>query len=144
MYNKYICVGNLTRDPETRPVNDTGDSVTNLAVAVNNPLNKDEVFYADVQAWGKVGENCAKYLNKGKRVLVEGRLKTNSWTSKEGETKNRTYVVANSVQFLSPVNENGGGMPEVGTKKTAQNKKQKPAEETYSEEDILEHDSVPF
>ena len=86
MYNKYICVGNLTRDPETRPVNDS-DSVTNLAVAVNNPLNKDEVFYADVQAWGKVGENCAKYLAKGKRVLVEGRLRTNSWTSKEGETK---------------------------------------------------------
>jgi|TARA_B100000900_G_C20548290_1_gene703590 single-strand DNA-binding protein len=144
MYNKYICVGNLTRDPETRPVNDS-DSVTNLAVAINNPLNKDEVFYADVQAWGKVGENCAKYLSKGKRVLVEGRLKTNSWTSKEGETRNRTYVVANSVQFLSPVGE-GSGMPEVGTKKTASQKKAQKSvqEETFSEEEILEHDSVPF
>ena len=144
MHNKYICVGNLTRDPETRPVNDS-DSVTNLAVAVNNPLNKDEVFYADVQAWGKVGENCAKYLTKGKRVLVEGRLKTNSWTSKEGETRNRTYVVANSVQFLSPVNE--GGMPEVGTKKTvAQKKAQKPAqEETFSDQEMVEEfDTVPF
>ena len=67
MYNKYICVGNLTRDPENKPVNDSGDSVTNLAVAVNNPLNKDEVFYADVQAWGKVGENCSKYLTKTRK-----------------------------------------------------------------------------
>jgi len=139
MYNKYICVGNLTRDPETKPVNNSGDTVTNLAVAVNNPLSKDEVFYADVQAWGKVGENCAKYLSKGKRVLVEGRLKTNTWTSKEGDNRSKVYVVANSVQFLSPVNENGDAgatMPKVNSA----TKKQQPA----VEEEVGEYDSVPF
>ena len=139
MYNKYICVGNLTRDPETKPVNDSGDTVTNLAVAVNNPLSKDEVFYADVQAWGKVGENCNKYLTKGKRVLVEGRLKTNTWTNKEGDTRSKVYVVANSVQFLSPVNEgaeNGATMPKVNSK----TKKQ----QSRVEEEVDEFDSVPF
>ena len=139
MYNKYICVGNLTRDPETKPGNDSGDTVTNLAVAVNNPLSKDEVFFADVQAWGKVGENCSKYLNKGKRVLVEGRLKTNTWTNKEGDTRSKVYVVANSVQFLSPVNEgaeNGATMPKVNSK----TKKQ----QSRVEEEVEEFDSVPF
>ena len=139
MYNKYICVGNLTRDPETKPVNDSGDTVTNLAVAVNNPLSKDEVFYADVQAWGKVGENCNKYLTKGKRVLVEGRLKTNTWTNKEGDNRSKVYVVANSVQFLSPVNEgaeNGATMPKVNSK----TKKQ----QSRVEEEVEEFDSVPF
>jgi single-strand DNA-binding protein len=141
MYNKYICVGNLTRDPETKPVNDSGDAVTNLAVAVNNPLSKDEVFYADVQAWGKVGENCNKYLTKGKRVLVEGRLKTNTWTNKEGDNRSKVYVVANSVQFLSPVNENGesGGttMPKVNSKTNTK-------QQSRVEEEVEEFDSVPF
>ena len=142
MYNKYICVGNLTRDPENKPVNDSGDSVTNLAVAVNNPLSKDEVFYADVQAWGKVGENCSKYLAKGKRVLVEGRLKTNTWTNKEGDTRSKVYVVANSVQFLSPVNETSDSsanatMPAVNTK----TRKQESAPAEVVEE---EYDGVPF
>ena len=141
MYNKYICVGNLTRDPETKPVNDSGDSVTNLAVAVNNPLSKDEVFFADVQAWGKVGENCSKYLSKGKRVLVEGRLKTNTWTNKEGDNRSKVYVVANSIQFLSPVNENGETeagsttMPKVNAKTNKQ---------SSAQEEVEEFDSVPF
>lgn len=140
MYNKYICVGNLTRDPETKPVNDSGDSVTNLAVAVNNPLSKDEVFYADVQAWGKVGENCSKYLSKGKRVLVEGRLKTNTWTNKEGDNRSKVYVVANSVQFLSPVNEGAEEGAATMPKVNAKTKKQ----QTPVEEEVEEFDTVPF
>ena len=140
MYNKYICVGNLTRDPETKPVNDSGDTVTNLAVAVNNPLSKDEVFYADVQAWGKVGENCSKYLSKGKRVLVEGRLKTNTWTNKEGDNRSKVYVVANSVQFLSPVNE---GSEETAATMPKVKAKTKP-QQTPVEEEVEEFDTVPF
>ena len=140
MYNKYICVGNLTRDPETKPVNDSGDTVTNLAVAVNNPLSKDEVFYADVQAWGKVGENCSKYLSKGKRVLVEGRLKTNTWTNKEGDNRSKVYVVANSVQFLSPVNEGAEEGSTTMPKVNAKTKKQ----QTPVEEEVEEFDTVPF
>ena len=68
MYNKYICVGNLTRDPETKPVNDSGDSVTNLAVAVNNPLSKDEVFYADVQAMGGGRWDTSSLIERLRRV----------------------------------------------------------------------------
>ena len=86
---------------------------------------------------GKVGENCNKYLTKGKRVLVEGRLKTNAWTNKDGDKRSKVYVVANSVQFLSPVNgegDNGGTMPQVNSKTKA----------APVEEEVSEFDSVPF
>ena len=83
----------------------------------------------------KVGENCSKYLAKGKRVLVEGRLKTNAWTSKDGDKRSKVYVVANSVQFLSPVNgEGGGSMPQVNAKTQA----------APAQEEVSEFDSVPF
>ena len=78
---------------------------------------------------------------KGKRVLVERRLKTNTWTNKEGDTRSKVYVVANSVQFLSPVNEVNEGdqasatMPKVNSKTKQQ---------SSVEEEVEEFDSVPF
>ena len=81
-------------------------------------------------------------MTKGKRVLVEGRLKTNTWTNKEGDTRSKVYVVANSVQFLSPVNETSDSsanatMPAVNTK----TRKQESAPAEVVEE---EYDGVPF
>ena len=74
-------------------------------------------------------------FTKGKRVLVEGRLKTNSWTTKEGENRTKVYVVANSIQFLSPVGETeDSAMPKVNSKT-----KQKAVQE-----EVEEFDSVPF
>ena len=99
-----MAIGNLTNDPTVRQVSSEND-VTIMNVAINNPLNKEDVLFIDVEAWNKVGEYCAKYLTKGKRVFVEGRVKSSSWTTKEGNKAYKTFIVASSVQFLSPVSE---------------------------------------
>ena len=70
MYSKTILVGNLARDPESRQAGES--SVTRLVVAVNDAYSKDKVSYVDVEAWGKLGEICQKYLTKGRQALVEG------------------------------------------------------------------------
>ncbi len=125
-----MAIGNLTNDPTVRQVSNEND-VTVMNVAINNPLNKEDVLFIDVEAWNKVGENCAKYLSKGKRVFVEGRVKSSSWTNKEGNKAYKTFVVANNVQFLSPVNE------------TAAEEKVSQTENTQVEE-TEQLDEVPF
>jgi single-strand DNA-binding protein len=96
--NKYIALGNLTRDPKSREVK--GDNkVCDFAIAINNKAN-NSVFYIDVETWNSVAENCSRFLSKGRKVLVEGRLASSSWKTKEGENRTRTYCVAEKVTFL--------------------------------------------
>lgn len=105
-FNRVILAGNLVRDPEIRYL-PSGLSVTSFSIAVNsryrqNNEPKEEVSYFDIVVFGKMGENCAEYLSKGRPVLVEGRLRQRRWES-EGTRKSRIEVVASGVQFL------GGG-----------------------------------
>lgn len=96
--NKYISLGNLTRDPKFREVK--GDNkVCDFAIAINNKVN-NSVFYIDIETWNSVAENCNRFLSKGRKVLVEGRLASSSWKTKEGENRTRTYCVAEKVTFL--------------------------------------------
>ncbi|NDG53927.1 MAG: single-stranded DNA-binding protein [Flavobacteriia bacterium] len=96
--NKYIALGNLTRDPKFREVK--GDNkVCDFAIAINNKVN-NSVFYIDIETWNSVAENCNRFLSKGRKVLVEGRLASSSWKTKEGENRTRTYCVAEKVTFL--------------------------------------------
>lgn len=105
-YNKLTLMGNLTRDPELKQTR-KGVSVTELGLALDRTWNDDsgekktETTFVDVLVWGKTAENCAKFLKKGRSVLLEGRLQMDSWTDKKsGETRNRLRVVAETVQFL--------------------------------------------
>lgn len=96
--NKYIALGNLTRDPKFREVK--GDNkVCDFAIAINNKAN-NSVFYIDVETWNSVAENCNRFLSKGRKVLVEGRLASSSWKTKDGENRTRTYCTAEKVTFL--------------------------------------------
>jgi single-strand DNA-binding protein len=96
--NKYIALGNLTRDPKFREVK--GDNkVCDFAIAINNKAN-NSVFYIDVETWNSVAENCNRFLSKGRKVLVEGRLASSNWKTKDGENRTRTYCVAEKVTFL--------------------------------------------
>lgn len=96
--NKYIALGNLTRDPKFREIK--GDNkVCDFAIAINNKVN-NSVFYIDVETWNSVAENCNRFLSKGRKVLVEGRLASSSWKTKDGENRTRTYCVAEKVTFL--------------------------------------------
>ena len=97
MYSKTVIVGNLARDPESRQVGET--SVTRLVAAVNDSYQKDKVSFIDVEAWGKLGEICQKYLAKGRQVLVDGRLVQDTW-EKDGKKQSKVYVKADNVQFL--------------------------------------------
>ncbi len=101
-------MGNLTRDPETKHT-PKGTAVTQMSIAINRNYTteggdkKEEVTYVDIEAWGRLAENCAEHLSKGKQIFVEGRLKLDTWEDKQtGEKKSRLRVAADAVQFLSP------------------------------------------
>lgn len=112
--NKVFLMGNLTRDPELRHTAQ-GSSVTNFSVAVNRAYKgsdgelKKEVSYFNIVIWGKMGENCAKYLTKGRPVLVEGRLQNRSWEAEDGTKRYATDIVADNVQLLGSGSNSGGG-----------------------------------
>lgn len=103
--NKVFLLGNLTRDPELKEIS-PGTTVCDLGIAVNEDYtNKkgekiESVSYFDVAVWNKAGEACNKFLEKGRLVHVEGRLKQDRWENDQGEGRSRVRVVANSVQFL--------------------------------------------
>jgi len=103
--NKVFLIGNLTRDPELRYTG-SGKAVCNFDLAVNqsykdaasNETKKDTLFIR-ISVWNKMAEICAEYLKKGSKVLVEGRLRMNSWES-EGKTRTKIDAQAQRVQFL--------------------------------------------
>src|SRR5581483_12256495 len=105
-FNRVIIVGNLTRDPEYRTL-PSGQGVCRLGVATNRQFkNKQtgsmvqEVCYIDADVWGAQAESCRQYLQKGRPVLVEGRLKLDSWEDQTGQKRTKHSVVAERVVFL--------------------------------------------
>lgn len=96
--NRVELIGYLGRDPETR-FTPTGKTVCHFSVAVQ-PRGAKEPDWFLVNAWGKLGEVCQQYLNKGRLVYISGRLQTDRWTDDKGETQYRTQVVARQMQML--------------------------------------------
>ena len=105
MLNKFMAIGNLTRDPEAKTTN-TGKTVCVFTVAVNLGKNDKDPLFIDVQTWDNVAKNCDKFLSKGRKVFVEGRIAINSWTSKSGEKKSKPYCKGDIVTFLSGDKQN--------------------------------------
>ena len=103
--NKVMIIGNLGADPEMRYMAD-GTALTTFRVASTRNFSsadgerKEETEWFSVTAWRKLAEQCSQFLQKGRRVYVEGRLKTRSWDTPEGEKRYRTEVVADQVLFL--------------------------------------------
>jgi single-strand DNA-binding protein len=121
-FNKVILVGNLTRDPELR-YTPKGTAIAQIGLAVNRywtdeqGQKKEEVTFLDIEAWSRLAETAGKYLSKGSPILVEGRLKMDSWEDKETKQKrSKIKIVAETIQFLSaPRNaEFQGGEGEAG------------------------------
>lgn len=94
--NKIIISGNLGREVELRDAG--GTPVGDFSVAVRG-YKKDEVEWFNVTTWKETAQNCKKYLTKGSKVLVEGRMQTRSY-EKNGETIYRTELIANNVEFM--------------------------------------------
>jgi single-strand DNA-binding protein len=96
MINKFIGIGHLTRDPESKSF--TNSNKCSFSVAINT--NKDEVLFLDIESWNKVANNCQEYLSKGSCVYVEGKLKLNKWQDPNGNPRQKFYVSADIVRFL--------------------------------------------
>src|SRR4051812_49466330 len=113
--NRVIITGNLTADPELRSL-PSGTSLCKLRVACNtrrkdNSTNEwvDKPNYFDVTVWGAQGENCARYLSKGRPVAIDGRLEWREWESPEGQKRQAIDIIADTVQFLSSPRDDAGG-----------------------------------
>src|SRR6478609_2466716 len=110
-FNRVILVGNLTRDPELRYI-PSGTAVTDIGLAVNDRRKGangewiDETTFVDVTLWGRTAEIATEYLSKGSPVLIEGRLKLDTW-EKDGKKNSKLRVVGERMQMLG--NKGGGG-----------------------------------
>lgn len=106
-FNRVILIGNLTRDPEYRQLA-SGQAVCRLGLATNRQFKNrqtgtlvQEVCYIDIDVWGAQAESCRQYLSKGRAVLVEGRLKFDTWEDPNGQKRNKHSIVADRIVFLS-------------------------------------------
>jgi single-strand DNA-binding protein len=115
--NRVVITGNLTRDPELRSL-PSGMQVCSLRIASNTRRKgqdgnwEDKPNFFDITVWGAQGENCSRFLSKGRPVAIDGRLEWREWTDKEGNKRQSVEIVADSVQFLGGPNDgqgNGGG-----------------------------------
>jgi single-strand DNA-binding protein len=110
--NRVVLTGNLTRDPELRSLQ-SGTSVCSLRIASNSRRRDssgewvDKPNYFSVTVWGAQGENCARFLSKGRPVCIDGRLDWREWV-KDDTKRESIEIVAESVQFLGSAPEGGG------------------------------------
>lgn len=135
--NKVFLIGNLTRPPELR-YTPSGTAVADLRLAVNRVYStqggekREDTCFLTVVVWGKQAENCGEYLDKGSPILIEGRLQTRDWETKDGQKRNVVEVVAERVQFM------GRGKQPAGAPAAA------PAEAFAGDDATHGDDDVPF
>ncbi|HUQ68881.1 MAG TPA: single-stranded DNA-binding protein [Planctomycetaceae bacterium] len=118
-FNRVILMGNLTRDPQVR-YTPGGTAVAELGLAVNRTwfdkqtnTRKEDVTFVDVTLWGRTAEIAGEYLGKGRQVLIEGRLQTDSWDDKEtGQKRSKLKVVCENMTMVGGRGE--GGAPSGG------------------------------
>lgn len=124
--NKLTIIGNLTRDPELRST-PNGIPVCTFTVAVNRrraanaEAGQPEADFFRVTAWRQLGENCNRYLSKGRKVAVVGPVQVNTYTAQDGTTRASLEVMAEDVEFLSPRGEGEGYA--AGAPRSAQQRK---------------------
>ena len=112
--NRVVLTGNLTRDPELRSL-PSGMSVCSLRIASNTRRKDqsgewvDKPNYFSVTVWGAQGENCARFLSKGRPIALDGRLEWREWQGQDGAKRESIEIVADSVQFLGGREEGQGG-----------------------------------
>ena len=124
--NRVVLVGNLTRDPELKSL-PSGSSVCDLRMAVNFRRKNqqtgewvEEPNYFTVSVFGAQGENCARFLAKGRAVAIDGRLRWRQWDAQDGTKCEAVDIVADTVQFIGPREDGpGGGAPSGGYSRPA-------------------------
>jgi single-strand DNA-binding protein len=149
-FNRVILAGNLTRDPELR-YTPKGSAVVKIGLAVNRTWkneageSKEEVTFIDIEAWGRQAEVIAQYMRKGRPLLVEGRLKLDTWEDKNTHQKqSKLKVVLESFSFIDSKGTDAGP-PSGGDAPRRPAAPSKPAESPEGGEAAgPEEDDVPF
>ena len=146
-FNKVILMGNLTRDPELR-YTPSGTAIAKMGLAVNRVWRdsegqqKEEVTFVDVDAFGKQAETIGQYMQKGRPILVEGRLKLDQWEDKNsGQRRSKLGVVLERFTFVG-----GGGSQGIGggAPSAPQSSAPPPTSDVPPFEDGPSDDDVPF
>jgi single-strand DNA-binding protein len=113
--NRVVLTGNLTRDPELRSTN-SGMNVCSLRVACNSRRKnqatgdwEEKPNFFDVTVFGAQGENCARFLSKGRPVAVDGRLDWREWEAQDGSKRQAVEIIADNIQFLGSRDGGEGG-----------------------------------
>ncbi len=141
-------MGNLTRDPELR-VTAGGLSICKLSMATNRVFQtkdgerKEEVTYVDIDAFGRQAETISKYMSKGRSLLVEGRLKLDSWETPQGEKRSKLGVVLENFQFTG----GRGDSSDSSESDSSHIERNSPPSRTTAPKapvDDIEEDDVPF
>ncbi|MCI8612213.1 MAG: single-stranded DNA-binding protein [Clostridia bacterium] len=140
--NKITLIGNLTRDPELSQL-PSGVSVCKFGIAVNrnftNANGERETDFFNITAWRGLGENCAKYLAKGRKVCVVGNVQIRNYEDKDGNKRTAVDVVAEDIEFLSARSDDAdAGAPRVQQAAAPRAKKQ------VSELTPVENEDLPF
>ena len=154
-FNKFILLGNLTRDPETR-VTASGLTICKLGLAVSRVFStkdgerREETTFVDIDAFGKQAEVITKYVRKGSPLMVEGRLKLDQWETNEGQKRSKLGVVLENFQFIPDGKSNSSSGNSGGYDQSSPPKREsgdsKPAadkEDFSNDGDTLDED-VPF
>jgi single-strand DNA-binding protein len=106
MINKVLLIGNLGSDPDVR-YTQAGTAVCSISLATTEKIKakdgtwNDQTEWHRCVVWGKLAENCEKYLQKGSKIYMEGRLQTRKWTDQNGTEKYTTEIIAREIKFLS-------------------------------------------
>lgn len=142
--NRAMIIGNLTRDPEVKTT-PSGQNVASFSVATNRVWTNQQgqkqeaVEYHNMVAWGKLAEICGQYLNKGKKVYVEGRLQTRDWQGQDGVKRYKTEIVVENMIMLDR-----GGAP-AGTSAPAPVSQTAPSGEPEEpQEEEIKVENIPF
>ena len=118
MFNKVVLVGNLTRDIELRYTT-SGVAIGNSSIAVtrkitSNGERRDETCFIDISFFGKSAEIANQYLNKGSKLLIEGRLKFDQWTDNNGQNRSKHSIAVESMEMLGDAKQNNQGYQQGG------------------------------
>lgn len=117
--NLTILTGRITKDLEIKKAGQT--QVLNFSLAVDNPFKKDDVSFFDIVAFGKTAELLNNYCNKGSKIAVEGNLKQDRFTDKEGKNRSVVRVIANRIEFLDTKGQSNNQDKSKGQSKQSSN-----------------------
>lgn len=141
--NKVILVGNLTRDPELQTTN-SGRSVCRFGLAVQrrfaNADGERDADFFNITVWGAPGENCHRYLKKGSKCGIVGRIQISTYDAADGSKRNSTDIIAEEVEFVG--SRNGGDSSDNSYSAPSESKPASKKETAELEE--IDDDSLPF